>query len=198
MVSRVDEGGAAHALQVAPGDVVTSMRAGFPGDDSGEPAIKVESYDQLMGLFPAMGRPVTLTFLTPKPGGGVPGGVVNFKMEDEIAKATEIIGKLTTERSMNPDALVPQEILRKARGLAFIRVAKVGFVASVKCGSGLVVTRLGESLDSWSAPCAIGTAGLGFGFQWGAELTDFMLVLNTQEAIEAFASGSQVRGLEHT
>jgi len=35
-------------------------------------------------------------------------------------------------------------------------------------------------------------AGLGAGFQWGAELTDFMIVLNTPEAVEAFSSGNQV------
>ena len=35
-----------------------------------------------------------------------------------------------------------------------------GFLVSVKMGTGIVVTRLGDSLDSWSAPCAIGTAGI--------------------------------------
>jgi lipid-binding SYLF domain-containing protein len=113
-------------------------------------------------------------------------------MEEEIQKAAKILEKLTTERTMNPDALIPLDILRRARGIAFIRIAKIGFGFSLKAGTGIVVARLGESLDSWSAPCAIGTAGVGMGFQWGAELTDFMIVLNTQEAVEAFASGNQV------
>jgi SH3 domain-containing YSC84-like protein 1 len=113
-------------------------------------------------------------------------------MEEEIEKATKILAKLTTERATNPDALIPLDILRRARGIAFIRIAKIGFGFSVKVGTGIVVARLGDSLDSWSAPCAIGTAGVGMGFQWGAELTDFMIVLNTQEAVEAFASGNQV------
>jgi hypothetical protein len=29
-------------------------------------------------------------------------------MEDELEKATKIVSKLTTEKAMNPDALVPQ------------------------------------------------------------------------------------------
>lgn len=33
---------------------------------------------------------------------------------------------------------------------------------------------------AWSAPSAIGTAGLGVGTQAGAEMTDFLIVLNTQ------------------
>ena len=36
------------------------------------------------------------------------------------------------------------------------------------------------------------SVGMGWGFQIGAELTDFMIVLNTPEAVEAFASGHQV------
>ena len=32
---------------------------------------------------------------------------------------------------------------------------------------------------AWSAPSAIGTAGLGVGTQAGAEMTDFLIVLNS-------------------
>ena len=39
-----------------------------------------------MGLFPAMGRPVTISFLTPSKRKVNTGGVVNFKMEDELEK----------------------------------------------------------------------------------------------------------------
>ena len=33
---------------------------------------------------------------------------------------------------------------------------------------------------AWSAPSAIGTAGLGVGGQAGAEMTDFLIVLNSR------------------
>lgn len=35
-------------------------------------------------------------------------------------------------------------------------------------------------LIAWSAPSAIGTAGLGVGSQAGAEMTDFLVVLNSR------------------
>ena len=35
-------------------------------------------------------------------------------------------------------------------------------------------------LLAWSAPSAIGTAGLGLGGQVGAEITDFLIVLNSR------------------
>ena len=94
MVSRVDGEGAAASLGVEPNDVVVSMRAGVPGENADEPEIPIDSYDQLMGLFPAMGRPVTITFLKPREAGPSTFGVVNFSMEDEVVKATKIVTKL--------------------------------------------------------------------------------------------------------
>lgn len=35
-------------------------------------------------------------------------------------------------------------------------------------------------IPAWSAPSAIGTAGLGVGGQAGAEMTDFLVVLNSR------------------
>jgi lipid-binding SYLF domain-containing protein len=192
LVSRVNEGAAAHAAGIREGDIVLSIQ----GD--GAPAVNIKTYDQLMGLLPAAGRPVIVTFRTPASRNDSAVGVVNFKLEDEIEKAARIVARLTANRLENPDKAVPREILRRAKGLAFIKVAKVGFGLSVKVGTGIVVCRLGDlggpcpELDSWSAPCAIGTAGVGYGFQIGAELTDFMIVLNTRDAVEAFMSGSQV------
>jgi lipid-binding SYLF domain-containing protein len=38
----------------------------------------------------------------------------------------------------------------------------------------------GFSLPAWSAPSAIGLAGVGVGGQAGAEMTDFLIVLNSR------------------
>lgn len=35
-------------------------------------------------------------------------------------------------------------------------------------------------ITAWSAPSAIGTAGVGVGGQAGAEVTDFLIVLNSR------------------
>lgn len=48
---------------------------------------------------------------------------------------------------------------------------------------------------SWTAPSAIGMAGVGAGGQFGAELTDFVFVLNTDAAVKTFMqSGSLTLG----
>jgi len=49
-----------------------------------------------------------------------------------------------------------------------------------------------QANGSWSAPCAIGTGGLGMGMQLGGQLTLFILLLNTDEAVAAFAKQGNV------
>ncbi|ORX60580.1 DUF500-domain-containing protein [Hesseltinella vesiculosa] len=83
------------------------------------------------------------------------------------------------------DKVIPSSILEKAQGLAIYSVLKAGFLFSGRAGSGLVVARLPDG--SWSAPSAIATGGIGAGGQIGAELTDFVLVLNSKEAVKSFS-----------
>ena len=63
--------------------------------------------------------------------------------------------------------VIPQSVLERAAGFAIYTVIKAGFIFSARAGSGVVIARLDDG--SWSAPSAIGTAGLGFGGQAGAE-----------------------------
>jgi len=75
-------------------------------------------------------------------------------------------------------------------GLAIFQVLKAGFVFSGKAGSGIVIARLPDG--SWSAPSCIATGGLGWGLQIGADITDFVIVLNSEEAVKAFSMGGNV------
>lgn len=43
-----------------------------------------------------------------------------------------------------------------------------------------------SNILGWSAPSAIMTGGMGFGGQVGAELTDFIMVLNSKTAVKTF------------
>jgi lipid-binding SYLF domain-containing protein len=70
------------------------------------------------------------------------------------------------------------------------QVIKAGFVFSGKAGSGLVIARLPDG--SWSAPSCIATGGLGWGLQVGADITDFVIVLNSEDSVRAFSMGGNV------
>ena len=65
-----------------------------------------------------------------------------------------------------------------------------GFVFSGKAGSGIVIARLPDG--SWSAPSCIATGGVGWGLQIGADVTDFVIVLNSEDAVRAFSIGGNV------
>jgi lipid-binding SYLF domain-containing protein len=91
-------------------------------------------------------------------------------------------------RSM-PEQNIPARVLRDAKGLAIISVVKIGFGISGKGGQGVVVAR---TPNGWSGPSFVGTGGAGVGFQFGAQLTDFVFVLNTNEAVRAFSRDGNV------
>ena len=88
-----------------------------------------------------------------------------------------------------PEKGLPPRILRRARGLAIISVVKAGFIFSGKAGEGVVVARTGHG---WSGPSFIGTGGAGWGPQIGAQVTDFVIVLNNERAVRAFSKGGNV------
>lgn len=47
--------------------------------------------------------------------------------------------------------------------------------------------------NTWSAPSCIGLAGAGVGGQIGLELTDFVMILNTKDAVKTFAALGSVQ-----
>ncbi|KAJ3061173.1 hypothetical protein HDU99_005646 [Rhizoclosmatium hyalinum] len=95
-------------------------------------------------------------------------------------KATTILDSFRTEHGI----IIPDAILKNAKGVAVLSVIKAGLGLSGRHGTGIVVARLADG--SWSAPSAIVTTGFGVGHQLGAQLTDFVIVLNTDEAVASF------------
>jgi lipid-binding SYLF domain-containing protein len=92
-------------------------------------------------------------------------------------------------RSM-PEQQIPRALLRQARGLAVLTVVKAGFIFSGKAGHGIVIARVDH--NRWSGPSFIGTGGAGWGLQAGAEVSEFIFVLNNRAAVRAFSRGGNV------
>ncbi|KAH7683651.1 Zinc finger RING/FYVE/PHD-type protein [Dioscorea alata] len=111
---------------------------------------------------------------------------VGLSMEHEIYKAANILRSYCKVVTLNAEKSIPVAVLKGARGLAILTVAKVGAVLTYKLGTGLVVSR--RSDGSWSAPSAILSAGLGWGAQIGGELMDFIIVLHGSNAVKTFCS----------
>jgi lipid-binding SYLF domain-containing protein len=94
-------------------------------------------------------------------------------MQDDVDQAATIIERFQAM----PEKAMPQAVLKEARGLAIMTVIKAGFGISGRGGTGVVVAR---TRNGWSGPSAIGTGGAGFGFQIGAEVAEFVMILNEE------------------
>nr|GEU55421.1 RING/FYVE/PHD-type zinc finger family protein [Tanacetum cinerariifolium] len=92
--------------------------------------------------------------------------------------------------SLTPEKSIPDSILKQAKGLAILTVAKVGMMVTYNVGTGLVVARRADG--SWSPPSAISTFGMGWGAQVGGELTDFIIVLRNSDAVKTFGGNAHL------
>src|ERR1044072_9213058 len=111
----------------------------------------------------------------------LPFTAANGATEQEVVNQSARI--LRQFRNM-PERGIPRSVLPNAKGLPILTVVKVGFGLSGKGGQGVVVARTG---NGWSGPSFIGTGGAGWGLQIGAQITEFVIVLNTNLAVRAFA-----------
>jgi lipid-binding SYLF domain-containing protein len=106
-------------------------------------------------------------------------------MQEDVDRAVSIIERF----SEIPETAIPPAVLRDAKGVAILTLTKAGFIVSGRGGSGVVVARTEKG---WSGPSAIGTGGIGVGFQAGLQVSEYVIILNTQEAINSFAKGTNV------
>ncbi|XP_077095940.1 SH3 domain-containing YSC84-like protein 1 [Siphateles boraxobius] len=112
-------------------------------------------------------------------------------LKSEAKKAGKILREFTEiSNRMGPDKLIPAHVIAKAQGLAILSVFKAGFMITARGGSGIVIARLADG--RWSAPSAIGIAGLGGGFEIGLESSDFVIILNQRRAVDAFSKGGNL------
>ncbi|XP_011270372.1 DUF500 and SH3 domain-containing protein, variant [Capsaspora owczarzaki ATCC 30864] len=115
--------------------------------------------------------------------GGIFGRIFESGLAAEAGRAATIVREMAT---------LPRAVLHRAKGVAVISVVRIGFLASVRFGTGLVLARLPSG--AWSAPSAIALASLSGGLEAGAEKSDFLIILNTSDAVNAFASGTASLG----
>ena len=106
--------------------------------------------------------------------------------QDRVDQAANVIARF---KSL-PEKRIPRHIMRDARGFAIVTVIKGGFVFSGQIGEGVVVAR---TAHGWCGPSFIRTGGAGFGVQIGGEVTEFVLVLNTPEAVRAFSHDGNIQ-----
>lgn len=106
----------------------------------------------------------------------------SLSLNRAIVNAACALTQLSTSRL--PDRTIPLTMLRDAKAVLFMTVVKAGWMVTGRVGSGLMISRRSPSQGGgWSAPCAVGLLGLGYGLCGGAEVSDAIIPLYTDEAI---------------
>jgi len=116
---------------------------------------------------------------------GMDGAVEYMSMQNELIHAQQVL----TVMMSSGDGAVPTYIIQKAKGFAFMTEVKAGLVVTAQVGSGIVI---GKTEDGWSGPSCFTFGGGGLGFQAGATKTNIVLILNTDQAVQAFATRGQI------
>ena len=98
-------------------------------------------------------------------------------------------GQLVLEEIQNsPDSKIPSGLIAKAKAIiVFPTMIKAGFFVGARYGKGFASAR-GKDTGEWGAPAFLYTAGGSFGFQFGAEAVDLILLVMTQRGLEGLLS----------
>ncbi len=113
------------------------------------------------------------------------------------AKATELVQDAddVLRQVMNsPDKSIPRDLLRKAAGVAiFPGVIKGGFFVGGKYGKG-VILRHDTSSNRWSPPAFYSIAAASWGFQFGGQSTDLILVVMNRRGMKSIVKSEFTLG----
>ncbi|KAJ3016138.1 UNVERIFIED_CONTAM: hypothetical protein HDU68_012394 [Siphonaria sp. JEL0065] len=112
------------------------------------------------------------------------------ELAEEFTKAASILDHFVKGKTQLDQTLIPPKVIANAKGVAVLTIVKAGFIWSGRAGAGLVVAKLPDG--RWSAPSAIAAGGAGVGAQIGAEVTDSVLILNSESAVKAFSHGGNM------
>jgi lipid-binding SYLF domain-containing protein len=113
------------------------------------------------------------------------------RQEAILLNATQVL----TELRNAPDQNVPAWLLERAYAVAVVPdVIKVGLILGGRRGSGAMAMR--RSDGSWGNPVFINLTGGSFGFQWGVQSTDVLLVFTSKASVEGLVGGKVTLGAD--
>lgn len=109
--------------------------------------------------------------------------------EGRLLLATQVLNDARDSR----DQGIPDRLLQRAYGIAVIPgYTKVAFFLGGARGHGALVVR--NANGEFSAPIFVTLTGGSFGFQWGVQKTDLVLVFTSRKGIEGITGGKLTLG----
>ncbi len=111
--------------------------------------------------------------------------------EGRLLYAGQILQDMRGQR----DQAIPDRLLERAYGIAvFPDLTKVAFFAGGRRGHGVLVVR--DKQGRFSNPVFITMTGGSFGWPWGVQLTDIVLVFTTPKGVEGINGGKVTLGAD--
>jgi lipid-binding SYLF domain-containing protein len=105
--------------------------------------------------------------------------------------ASQVLEELRTAR----DQYIPDRLLERAYAIAVIPdMTKIAFFAGGRRGHGVMVVR--DKDGRFSSPTFITMTGGSFGWQWGIQSTDIVLVFTTRRGVEGITGGKFTLGAD--
>jgi lipid-binding SYLF domain-containing protein len=111
--------------------------------------------------------------------------------EGRLLIASEVLEELRTAR----DQAIPDRLLERAYGILVIPdITKVAFFAGGRRGSGVMVVR--DAHGRFTSPVFVTLTGGSFGWQWGVQSADIVLVFTTPKGVEGISGGKVTLGAD--
>jgi SH3 domain-containing YSC84-like protein 1 len=138
-----------------------------------------------MRLFLTPGALLTVCYLM----------LVTLEAKADPDQTTRSADQVLHEIMAMPGSQIPAALLSEAQGVAVIPdVIKIGFVAGIRRGHGVVMVRGDDG--QWSYPQFVTLTGGSVGWQAGVQGTDVVLVFMTPKSVEGLMRGKFTIGAD--
>ena len=122
---------------------------------------------------------------------GCAGAWAQAREEGRLLMAAQVLDELRASR----DQTIPDRLLERAYAIAVIPdMTKVAFFAGGRHGNGVMVVR--DKDGRFSNPTFISMTGGSFGWQWGVQSIDIVLVFTTRKGVEGITGGKFTLGAD--
>jgi lipid-binding SYLF domain-containing protein len=117
------------------------------------------------------------------------GAHAQAREEGKLLLASQVLEELRDAG----DRSIPNWLLERAYGIAVIPdLTKIAFFAGGRRGNGVLVFR--DKDGRFTNPIFVTLTGGSFGFQWGVQSTDIVLVFTTRKSVEGITAGKVTLG----
>src|SRR5690242_9725463 len=122
---------------------------------------------------------------------GATGAWAQAREQGRLLMAAQVLDELRSSR----DQFIPDKLLERAYAIAVIPdMTKIAFFAGGRHGNGVMVVR--DKDGRFGSPTFISLTGGSFGFQWGVQAMDIVLVFTTRKGVEGISGGKFTLGAD--